>query len=308
MSYFKYFPSITYRFNPTDRTKKVVTNLLVSPKILDLMPERSSKAYNDYQISDGEQPEHVAYKVYDSSLLHWIVLLSNQIIYPFYDWPMSTAELQSHIEVNYPGIAIFFACSGETNFYLNGSSSTLPPEKSQFIVGNAVYQTQGSVTISGTIKEWDPTLRKLVVTDITEGYTFLLTSDVYSDNADETTFSATPLKIVYQNYDSVHHFVDDFGNYLDPYGKINYFEYDDNKVYTTKNIFYQNNDGIPASSTPTSTNDFILNKYISGNSQNNVVTCRQYEHEVNDSKRKIKILKIEYVNSIVQQLPELFST
>ena len=39
-----------------------------------------------YTLTDGERPEHVAYKLYDDTNLHWIILLMNDIKDPYFDW------------------------------------------------------------------------------------------------------------------------------------------------------------------------------------------------------------------------------
>ena len=135
----------------------------------------------------------------------------------------------------------------------------------------------------------------------------ILSFDITSSNVDNVVFEISPRKIVLDNRESVHHFVDDFNNYLDPYGKINYYEYDDNKVFVKNNIFYNNKSGLPNSSTTgiTGTNDFILNKYING-SQTNVVTNRRYEEIENQIKRTVKILKPEYAEVLVKQIENIF--
>jgi hypothetical protein len=143
--------------------------------------------------------------------------------------------------------------------------------------------------------------------DEVEGGVFKLSFDTVSSNADGVEFKATPKKIVDYNADSVHHFIDDFNNYLDPYAKINYYEYDDNRIYATKSVFYNNKDGLPNSQSTglTGVNDFILNKYING-SQNNTVTNRMNEEMENDFKRNVKILRPEYVPPIVKQFEKMF--
>lgn len=280
-------------------------NITSSVKIVDLFPERSSLAYVDYIVQDGEKPEHIAHRVYGKSDYHWIVLHSNQIVDPFFDWPKSSVELENHIKIQYPGIAMFFDPIGIPAFKIGSSTSKLPPQKSHFVNGEMISQIQNSLTITGNILRWDPTLRKLEVTDTSSG-AFLTTKDVYSTNPDGIDITTRPSKIVYDNAESLHHFVDDFGNILDPYGKINYYEYDDRKVYSTSNVFVGNSDGLPTATGATSTNDFALNKYINGGSQAGVITNRMYENDFNDKKRKIKILKVEYVEKLANQLAKAF--
>lgn len=46
-----------------------------------------------YTILDGERPEHVAYKIYDNAMYHWIILIANNILDIHHDWPYSSHEL-----------------------------------------------------------------------------------------------------------------------------------------------------------------------------------------------------------------------
>lgn len=308
MSFFKKFPLTSYIFDGTKSNSSVVVNLLTSAKFIDLMPERSDKCYSDYLIQDGEKPEHIANRVYGDSQYHWLILMSNQIYNPYFDWPMPSWELDDYIENKYPGSVIFYDCIGTeaTQFKIANTNTLIPDIKSHFVIGNKITQIQGNNTVTGTIVNWDPTFRKLIVDNI-DGGSFSTAYITTSINKDGIIFEATPKKTMISNADTVHHFVDDFANYLDPFAKINYYEYDDNRTFARTNVFFNNKDGIPSYGSVglTGTNDFMLNKYING-SQNNTITNRMYEIIQNDYKRRIKILKQEYSGIIVSQLEKIF--
>lgn len=311
MSFFNNFSVLPYKFDATRLDSKVVVNIMTSAKFKDIFPERSNKCYIDYILKDGEKPEHIAERVYRRPDYHWIVLLSNLVYNPYFDWPMSSSELEAYVGKKYPGVALFYNCIGSeaTRFFQSTSETPLlPEEKSHFIVGKTLtqVQTDTNTTVTATIIEWNPTYRKLVVDNV-DGGAFSTLYDTLSLNVDDIEFRARPRKIVQENSQALKHFVDDFNNYLDPYAKINYYEYDDNKTYARQNIFYNNDDGIPTSSTigVTGTNDFMLNKYING-SQSNTITNYVYEEIENDIKRQIKILRPEYIPNILKQIGILF--
>lgn len=46
-----------------------------------------------YTITDGEKPEHIAQRLYKNPQYHWIVLLANNIIDLYHDWPVSMHDL-----------------------------------------------------------------------------------------------------------------------------------------------------------------------------------------------------------------------
>lgn len=308
MSFFKNFSILPYKFDELSTNSKIVTNILTSAKFLNLFPEKSNNFYVDYIVKDGEKPEHIADRVYGKSTYHWIILMSNQIYNPYFDWPLSDHELEEYILNKYKGIAIFFDCVGESssNFTINNSTNKLNTQKSNFVINNTITQNQNITTVTGKILEWDATYRKLIVDDI-EGGMFNENFDIFSTNIDGVTFKIRPRKIVLDNTQAVNHFVDDFNNYLDPYGKINYYEYDDNKIFVKSNVFYNNESGLPNEFTTgaTGSNDFMLNKYVNG-TQSNVITNRRYEEIENQIKRTIKILKPEYAEIVVKQIENIF--
>jgi hypothetical protein len=310
MSFFNKFPLLAYKFDTSKITAKLAVNITNSVKFIDLFPEKSDKCYVDYIVKDGEKPEHIAHRIYGRADYHWVILMSNQIYNPYFDWPLSDAELQEYVADKYKGTAIFFDCIGgeSTNFYIDGTQTLLNVQKSNFVPGNTISQIQSSnTTVTATILEWDATYRKLVVDDVSGGM-FVTGTKITSNNIDGKTFYATPKKVVIENTEAVHHFVDDFNNILDPYGKINYYEYDDNKIFVTQNIFYNNESGIPSSFTTgiTGTNDFILNKYING-SQTNTITNRKNEEIENNIKRTVKILKPEYAIQVIKDMENVFN-
>ena len=55
----------------------------------------------DYIISDGETPEILSYNYYNSVNYHWVILLTNQIQDPQWDWPMSTRVFNKYISKKY---------------------------------------------------------------------------------------------------------------------------------------------------------------------------------------------------------------
>lgn len=91
MSYFKYFP--TTEFNSQivkDILRRVVYN------------STSESTMFDYVIlKDGDTPELLSFKYYGVSSYHWVIMLINNVIHPFYDWAMTEEELSNFITYKY---------------------------------------------------------------------------------------------------------------------------------------------------------------------------------------------------------------
>jgi hypothetical protein len=98
MSYFDQFPSMYYTFDNVSAT--LVTNFLARVALSDELKSNVT-LYSPYTIADGDTPEIVADKVYGDPQLHWVILLTNEIIDPRYDWCLSQYNLDAMCEAKY---------------------------------------------------------------------------------------------------------------------------------------------------------------------------------------------------------------
>jgi len=99
MSYFDPFPTIAY--DPTgDKNYKTIKDILLRVKMKDAIKSRYA-IFEKYDIKDGETPEKVAYENYGDPNLYWIILMTNEILNPFYDWPLSIRDFERYIADKY---------------------------------------------------------------------------------------------------------------------------------------------------------------------------------------------------------------
>jgi hypothetical protein len=98
--YFNYFPLTEYSLSNTTSSMDVVTNILSKFKYEDGFTENTA-IYYEYEVTDGETPEILAYKIYGSSEKHWIILSLNNIINPLTDWPLNQKSLNNLIDIKY---------------------------------------------------------------------------------------------------------------------------------------------------------------------------------------------------------------
>lgn len=99
--YFSMFPQTYYSFDGVNAS--LITNFLarvsVSQETLN-----NVTLYDPYMVSEGETPESVADKVYGNPFLHWVILLTNNIVNPFYDWCMAQDVLIEYCQSKYDDI------------------------------------------------------------------------------------------------------------------------------------------------------------------------------------------------------------
>lgn len=98
-NYFSKFPKLFHSFN--DSYKSVlVTNLLARVNMSDSVINNVLLYYN-YNIQEGDTPEIVAEKYYGDAEKHWIILVTNKIFDPFYEWPLSYQNFIKFIDDKY---------------------------------------------------------------------------------------------------------------------------------------------------------------------------------------------------------------
>lgn len=105
--YFDKFPKTPYNINYNSEFAKnfdMPVNILVRVGVLISKLDQIFHYY-DYAIREGETPEIVADKFYDNPEAHWLVLLTNNIIDPQYDWVLHYDAFGKYIISKYGSLA-----------------------------------------------------------------------------------------------------------------------------------------------------------------------------------------------------------
>lgn len=91
--YFENFPVIEYEGQRVkDITRRSSFSKLVSTNPLLFMP---------YTVKEGQRPEDIAQFYYGSTDYTWLVYMSNNIIDPYHQWPMSEADFNNYLIEKY---------------------------------------------------------------------------------------------------------------------------------------------------------------------------------------------------------------
>jgi len=284
MSYFKHMPATIYR---GDYSGQIITalDITVRAKILEYIKD-SGGTVVDYIIRDGERPEHLAHRVYGHPEYHWVNLLYNEIHDPFFEWPISNHDVENLVDSRYTGRAYFIdlnkATAEQADFYFEPGTATL----------------KGGLT--ATITEWDPNLYKIVVDSDSPGEASVsLNSSITQTRSDGRTVSAVIKRVVSDNRYAVHHFVNQDTDEV----------VDHHIVKTDPTVRYD------LGAQDSVENSSIIQRYVSGSAEivaldDMTVTIKtnyQYEIEKNDSRRKIKVMRPEFVDVVVNDLKKAFA-
>lgn len=144
---FEHFPKISYDID-RDGSRLLVTNIMRRFALREKLRTRALLFY-DYAIKDGERPDVVAHKFYGDHKLDWLILITNQIIDPHFDWFMGYYDFKNYIISKYGSI-----------------------ETAQTTVNHYEW------IIQATTEQWnDPTIRERVIIVDTETYAGLPESD-----------------------------------------------------------------------------------------------------------------------------------
>jgi hypothetical protein len=100
MQYFDTLPKIIYT---QSGVSNIYTNLLAR---VSIVPEflKSPALYYKYSIQDSDTPEIIAHKYYGDSYRYWILLFTNELLDPQWDWPLTGAEFEKYIEKKYTDV------------------------------------------------------------------------------------------------------------------------------------------------------------------------------------------------------------
>lgn len=105
MGYFRELPNIQYQSLFTSQTPSsgdyiLAKNLFRRGKLVDEAYQYAT-VFTKYEIEEGERPDIVAEKLYGSSELDWVVLITAGIIHVRDEWPLSSYQLYNYAENKY---------------------------------------------------------------------------------------------------------------------------------------------------------------------------------------------------------------
>jgi hypothetical protein len=101
--FFRPYPTVSYRtpgrnevVNVTDITRRFsIANFLFNANV----------TFDEYYVQDGERPDTVAYDYYGDETMDWLILLTNEIQDPYFDWVLGYTEFQNYIKQKYGSVS-----------------------------------------------------------------------------------------------------------------------------------------------------------------------------------------------------------
>jgi hypothetical protein len=141
MSYmFNNWPTVSYDIKKNGKPLEL-TNITLRFKINELLRNKSTVMYQ-YDVKDGERPDIIAYKYYGDTTLDWVILLTNNIVDPQFEWPLDERSFERYMRNKYGSldaakqtIHLYEKILREQQVYFDG---TIIPEK-RVVVDKETY-------------------------------------------------------------------------------------------------------------------------------------------------------------------------
>lgn len=95
--YFSDFPQIEYQ-------AKIARSIMARPRIASSLLSNPAAIYS-YTVNNDLRPDQVAHLYYGDSELLWLIFLANNIVDPYYGWPLTQNTFQDFIISKYGTIA-----------------------------------------------------------------------------------------------------------------------------------------------------------------------------------------------------------
>ena len=188
-----YFEKLPKTFYTLDNlaTIQVVTNILQRVILTQELQDNFS-VYDEYDITDSDTPEILAFKLYGDSELHWIILHFNNILDPRFDFPQTTNNLVKYVEGKYTNINGIHHYEDSNQSEVNGNVILNASTFTGINVGNAIINLSQDGTAFITSK---PSATSIVITTTKGGFRSgdqiaLATNNTITANVTSTTINS----------------------------------------------------------------------------------------------------------------------
>ena len=104
--FFANYPRIAYDISGNNSTVPdytVAVNLMIRSKLKSTV-EDDVTVYYPYVVPEGMRPDVLAYKYYGDTIYTWTIFLVNNIVDPYWEWPLSYKDFREYMTDKYGSI------------------------------------------------------------------------------------------------------------------------------------------------------------------------------------------------------------
>lgn len=281
-NFFKHYPTVSYG-NTTIRN-------LLAKVVFDKNNEVNYYTYHPYTIVEGDRADLLAYLYYGDPGYDWIIYYSNLIVDPYFDWPLDSRSFKRHVESKYGS--------------LTNARSKIKFYRSNYIEDDTVISTAAYNALSALQKRfWSPIIGN---SNVILNYQRKKEDIVYNTNK---TLSLS-ISLVGETEYLVDEQVKQMnGSVVAALGSLKYSNTSVAIVDDIQGSFSTSYNLVGTTSGANSTVSAIdtLSTSIDPTIQNYFVPVSfyDYEEELNEQRKNIRLLDSTYVNDIEEQFKDL---
>jgi len=117
--------------------------------------------YDKYVVEGDDRPDNVAYKVYKDSTLDWVVLLSNNIIDVYSEWPLTQTHFENYLLDKYESVENLYKVHHYETYEIKDSQGTIIIPEGLILESQVIEWEKTIVDNNGNVVE-NPNYLKLV--------------------------------------------------------------------------------------------------------------------------------------------------
>jgi hypothetical protein len=324
MKYLKLLPKIYY--DVADNSNfNYVTNLSSSASIENNFIENTA-VYYTYDIRDGDTPDNLAAKFYNSSERYWIILMMNNIVDPQYDWPLQYDQFNEYVDYKYSQSE--YANTNEKGEGIRWAKNTVAADIGTYTVTNSgassyiinsssnptlTLKRGGTYTFNVNVSGHPFWIKTAQVTGTGNAYNTGVTNNgiqngiitfTVPEDAPSTLYyicqvhaSMTGTINVVSDIRTYHSFYKVITKTVEGVTTVTKLPVDANTYYNNEEYMQNGVSG-----------EILLNSgsFLTYSYSKEFKTYYDYEYDLNESKREIKILKQEFVSILENEIKELY--
>lgn len=143
MAYFTNFPLVPYYFG-NEKSYSYIENLGSYVDLLDQVADNAA-FYEYYTIIDGDRPDTLSHKLYNSTEYHWTFFLLNRSLREC-GWPLTLQQVEERSKLFYPNYAIQISGEHQIGNNLSSLVSSTEPLGKRVSVGTSVVINASETT------------------------------------------------------------------------------------------------------------------------------------------------------------------
>jgi Base plate wedge protein 53 len=287
-NFFKHYPIVEYSVGNSNTAIRNILAKVAFQKDNDY----NFYTYHPYTIVEGDRADMLAYLYYGDPGYDWVIYYSNMIVDPYFDWPLDTNSFKRFIETKYGSLS---DARSKIKFY-----------RSNYLSDDSTLSTTAYNALSELQKSfWSPVIGN---NNSIINYRRKKDDVVFNTNKTISLNISTVGTKVYSVGEQVRQ---SSGSVVVASGSL---KFSNSSVAVVDNIegsftTSYNLVGVSSGANSTVSSVDVISTSIDPTVQNYFVpvTYYEYEEELNEKRKNIRLLDSSYVGKVEEQLKDLLS-